>query len=56
MLLRLRNADDAFSRADEDEESTEWEYEQLRRGGHLKSDPSSKAKVKQTYKPAPSKS
>ncbi|KAE9393867.1 hypothetical protein BT96DRAFT_967114 [Gymnopus androsaceus JB14] len=40
--------------ADEDEESTEWEHEQLRRGGHLKSDASSsKAKVKQMYKPAP---
>ncbi|KAE9393862.1 hypothetical protein BT96DRAFT_978753 [Gymnopus androsaceus JB14] len=41
-------------KADEDEESTEWEHEQLRRGGHLKSDASSsKAKVKQMYKPAP---
>ncbi|KAJ4482295.1 nineteen complex-related protein 2-domain-containing protein [Lentinula aciculospora] len=40
--------------ADEDEESAEWEHEQLRRGGHLQSDPSaSKSKVKKTYVPAP---
>ncbi|KAJ4501398.1 nineteen complex-related protein 2-domain-containing protein [Lentinula lateritia] len=42
--------------ADEDEESVEWEHEQLRRGGHLKPDTStSKGKIKQTYIPAPSK-
>ncbi|KAF8827789.1 hypothetical protein HHX47_DHR4000028 [Lentinula edodes] len=40
--------------ADEDEESVEWEHEQLRRGGHLKPD-TSKGKIKQTYIPAPSK-
>ncbi|KAF9077506.1 nineteen complex-related protein 2-domain-containing protein [Rhodocollybia butyracea] len=39
----------------EDEESTEWEFEQLRRGGHLTSDSPSSKPVKQTYVPAPSK-
>ncbi|KAJ3854000.1 nineteen complex-related protein 2-domain-containing protein [Lentinula lateritia] len=40
--------------AGEDEESVEWEHEQLRRGGHLKLDTStSKGKIKQTYIPAP---
>lgn len=35
----------------------EWEQEQLRRGGHETPDSkaSSASKVKQTYKPAPSK-
>lgn len=36
---------------EEDEETIEWEQEQLRRGGHKTPEPS--AKVKQVYKPAP---
>ncbi|KAM6494395.1 Nineteen complex-related protein 2 domain containing protein [Amanita muscaria] len=40
--------------AEEDEETKEWEEEQLRRGGHLTPDRGvSAAKVKATYKPAP---
>ncbi|KAJ3838020.1 nineteen complex-related protein 2-domain-containing protein [Lentinula raphanica] len=40
--------------AEEDEESAEWEHEQLRRGGHLKSDSTTpNAKAKQIYVPAP---
>ncbi|KAJ3784612.1 nineteen complex-related protein 2-domain-containing protein [Lentinula aff. detonsa] len=38
--------------ADEDEESTEWEHEQLRRGGHLKLNSSSSKATKLTYVPA----
>ncbi|KDR82497.1 hypothetical protein GALMADRAFT_134104 [Galerina marginata CBS 339.88] len=38
---------------EEDEETVEWEQEQLRRGGHRTPEPSSSAKVKQVYKPAP---
>ncbi|KAF9468648.1 nineteen complex-related protein 2-domain-containing protein [Collybia nuda] len=39
---------------DEDEETAEWEQEQLRRGGHRTPDSRpSTPKVKQTYKPAP---
>ncbi|KAF9013201.1 nineteen complex-related protein 2-domain-containing protein [Cyathus striatus] len=37
---------------EEDEETMEWEQEQLRRGGHRTPEPS--AKVKEVYKPAPS--
>lgn len=37
---------------EEDEETIEWEQEQLRRGGHKTPEPS--AKVKPVYKPAPS--
>ena len=37
---------------EEDEETIEWEQEQLRRGGHKTPEPS--AQVKQVYKPAPS--
>ncbi|PPQ85156.1 hypothetical protein CVT25_004163 [Psilocybe cyanescens] len=37
---------------EEDEETVEWEQEQLRRGGHRTPEPSS-SKVKQMYKPAP---
>ncbi|KAF9263422.1 hypothetical protein L218DRAFT_980230 [Marasmius fiardii PR-910] len=40
--------------ADEvDEETAEWEQEQLRRGGHLSRDSPSSKQTKQTYKPAP---
>ncbi|PFH46529.1 hypothetical protein AMATHDRAFT_154582 [Amanita thiersii Skay4041] len=40
--------------ADEDEESMEWEQEQIRRGGRSTPDQhTSSHKVKQTYKPAP---
>ncbi|THV03055.1 hypothetical protein K435DRAFT_716253 [Dendrothele bispora CBS 962.96] len=39
--------------AEEDEETAEWEQEQLRRGGHRTPEPSSTAKVKQIYKPTP---
>ncbi|KAF8158053.1 nineteen complex-related protein 2-domain-containing protein [Crassisporium funariophilum] len=38
---------------EEDEETVEWEQEQLRRGGHRTPDPSIASKVKQIYKPAP---
>lgn len=40
---------------EQDEETMEWEQEQLRRGGHETPDSkaSSASKVKQTYKPAP---
>ncbi|CAA7262911.1 unnamed protein product [Cyclocybe aegerita] len=38
---------------EEDEETAEWEQEQLRRGGHRTPEPSSSAKVKQVYKAAP---
>lgn len=43
-------------REDEDEETAEWEQEQLRRGGHRTPEPSSTPKVKQVYKAAPSAS
>ncbi|KAF5389187.1 hypothetical protein D9757_003414 [Collybiopsis confluens] len=44
----------ALSRVDEDEESVEWEQEQLRRGGHHNLDStSSKSKPRRTYAPAP---
>ncbi|KAF6755800.1 nineteen complex-related protein 2-domain-containing protein [Ephemerocybe angulata] len=36
-----------------DEETMEWEQEQLRRGGHRTYEPSTSSKPKQTYKPAP---
>ncbi|KAJ3546685.1 hypothetical protein NMY22_g1952 [Coprinellus aureogranulatus] len=36
-----------------DEESKEWEQEQLRRGGHTPYEPSTTAKPKETYQPAP---
>lgn len=40
---------------DEDEESQEWEQEQLRRGGHMTLESrASTPKIKQIYKPAPS--
>jgi hypothetical protein len=43
-------------REEEDEETMEWEHEQLRRGGHQTPEPSSSSsKVKQVYKAAPSK-
>lgn len=42
-----------FGRAEEDEETQEWEQEQLRRGGHRTPEPE---KIKPTYKPAPSAS
>ncbi|KAF5369342.1 hypothetical protein D9758_002504 [Tetrapyrgos nigripes] len=38
---------------EEDEETAEWEQEQLRRGGHKTPEMSSPAKVKQVYKPTP---
>ncbi|KAG6853058.1 hypothetical protein C0991_007202, partial [Blastosporella zonata] len=39
---------------EEDEESAEWEHEQLRRGGHIASSrASTPAKAKEAYKPAP---
>ena len=41
-----------FRSEEEDEETIEWEQEQLRRGGHKTPEPS--AQVKQVYKPAPS--
>ena len=41
-----------FHSEEEDEETIEWEQEQLRRGGHKTPEPS--AEVKQVYKPAPS--
>lgn len=41
-------------REEEDEETMEWEQEQLRRGGHQTPEPSAPAKVKEVYKPAPS--
>lgn len=46
-----------FCSEEEDEETAEWEQEQLRRGGHLRSESgaSTPSKAKQTYKPAPSK-
>lgn len=46
----------SLNREEEDDETIEWEQEQLRRGGHTTPDSSSKsAPVKQTYKPAPSR-
>jgi hypothetical protein len=41
-----------FHSEEEDEETIEWEQEQLRRGGHKTPEPS--AEVKEVYKPAPS--
>ena len=41
-------------REEEDEETMEWEQEQLRRGGHQTPEPSAPAKVKEVYRPAPS--
>lgn len=41
-------------REEEDEETAEWEQEQLRRGGHHTPEPSS-VETKQVYKPAASK-
>lgn len=41
-------------REEEDEETVEWEQEQLRRGGHRTPEPSSSTKFKQVYKAAPS--
>ncbi|KAF8964319.1 nineteen complex-related protein 2-domain-containing protein [Flammula alnicola] len=38
---------------EEDEETIEWEQEQLRRGGHRTPEPSSPTTVKQVYKAAP---
>ncbi|KAL0570505.1 hypothetical protein V5O48_011451 [Marasmius crinis-equi] len=38
---------------EQDEETAEWEQEQLRRGGHLRRDAASPKAAKQTYKPAP---
>ncbi|KAJ3513492.1 hypothetical protein NLJ89_g2913 [Agrocybe chaxingu] len=38
---------------EEDEETVEWEQEQLRRGGHRTPEPSSSSKAKQVYKAAP---
>ncbi len=45
-----------FGRAEEDEETKEWEQEQLRRGGHGTPEPDKAEKIKPTYKPAPSAS
>lgn len=45
-----------FGRAEEDEETQEWEQEQLRRGGHRTLELDQAAKIKPTYKPAPSTS
>ncbi|KAF8726431.1 hypothetical protein AX14_004859 [Amanita brunnescens Koide BX004] len=39
--------------AEEDEETQEWEQEQLRRGGHRTPEQDQAAKIKPTYKPAP---
>lgn len=45
-----------LSREEEDEETMEWEQEQLRRGGHQTPEPSSSSsKVKEIYRAAPSK-
>jgi GC-rich sequence DNA-binding factor len=43
-------------RAEEDDETMEWEQEQLRRGGHLANDRIDAASTKQVYKAAPSRS
>lgn len=43
-----------FFSDEQDEETAEWEYEQLRRGGLRTAD--SEANVKPVYKPAPSMS
>jgi hypothetical protein len=40
---------------EEDEETMEWEQEQLRRGGHRTPEPTP-IKIKKAYKPAPSRS
>lgn len=45
-----------FGRAEEDEETREWEQEQLRRGGHRTSEHDQAARIKPIYKPAPSTS
>jgi len=42
-------------REEEDDESMEWEREQLRRGGHFKMAAADKERTKQVYKPAPSR-
>lgn len=44
-----------FGSEEVDEETMEWEQEQLRRGGHQTYDASPASKPKQIYKPAPSK-
>lgn len=54
ILIVISNDIRAFSE-EEDEETVEWEQEQLRRGGHRTPEPSS-SKVKEAYKPAPSNS
>lgn len=40
---------------EEDDETMEWEQEQLRRGGHLVDENIERAPIKQVYKPASSK-
>ena len=45
--------EDVYVGDEEDEETKEWESEQLRRGGHHAPEPTA-SKVKQVYKPAPS--
>lgn len=54
-LVTSEDANDTY-RAEEDEETMEWEQEQLRRGGHLGDESVDKAPVKQVYKATPSKS
>jgi len=45
----------ALCREEEDEETMEWEHEQLRRGGHRTPEPSSSSsKAKEIYRAAPS--
>jgi GC-rich sequence DNA-binding factor len=57
MLIRFNQSSvNRHFRAEEDEETKEWEQEQLRRGGHLGDESFDQAPVKQVYKPAPSKS
>ena len=41
-------------RAENDDETIEWEQAQLRRGGHLGDESFGKAPIKQIYEPAPS--
>lgn len=43
-----------MNREEEDDETIEWEQEQLRRSGHLGDATADEAPVKQVYKPAPS--
>jgi len=54
LYLFLQKYTHVLSREEEDEETMEWEHEQLRRGGHRTPEPSS-SKVKEIYRAAPSK-